>query len=904
MGFPDQPLGVAVEINAGGTWANITGDVYLPDRILIARGRADEASRVGPSRCALTLLNRDGLYSPRNPLSPLFGLIGRNTPIRVSVPAAETYLRLPGEVGARIATPDAAPLDITGDLDVRIDVTLATWRPGVHSIDLMSKYGASGARSWRLTLNEFGAINLQWSADGIATFYAEGSIGLPVAADGRLAIRATLDVDTGAGGCLLTFYSAPTLAGPWTAVEAVPLAFTTSIFNSSAPLEIGDITGTVDSYYAMPVGKVHAAEVRSGINGPIVANPIFRTQTPGATSFTDGAGRPWTVAGGAEITARDYRFTGDVSAWPSRWDVSGRAVEVPIEAAGILRRLGQGASPLDSTLRRRIPSGAPLAYWSMEDERDATSAASALPGGTPLATAGLQFATDDTLPGSKALPTLGSTAYLSALVPKGSATGAGWRVEMLYNLAAVPAAFEPILQIQTTDTAPYISAVIGAGTARIRAFDAAGAIVGTTDTPSTNFAGGWRRLQIKARQNGVFVEVTMQWIVVGGTESGAVTTGYAGTVGKVLNIAGDWNLLAGMKLGHLAVFDATDTGVYDFADTGFLGDDATARIDRLCAEEGIPVVFPGGTGPTTPVGPQRTAAALDLLADAADADLGILYEHRSTPALAFRRRVSLYNQRPALALDYTARHEVAPPLEPVDDDQTVRNDITLSRPGGSSARAVLDTGALSVLPPPNGVGRYNTAESVSVRSDDQLSDLAAWRLHLGTWDEARYPTVHVNLAAAPHLISQALAVDVGDRITIANPPPWLPPDPIDVIVQGYTESLGLLDWDLLYTCTPAGPWTVAVTDADRVDTDGSRLKTAATAGAVTLSVETTTGQPWTISAAETPWDIRIGGEVMTVTKVTGASPQTFTVVRAVNGISKAHAAGADVRLARPAVFAL
>ena len=44
---------------------------------------------------------------------------------------------------------------------------------------------------------------------------------------------------------------------------------------------------------------------------------------------------------------------------------------------------------------------------------------------------------------------------------------------------------------------------------------------------------------------------------------------------------------------------------------------------------------------------------------------------------------------------------------------------------------------------------------------------------------------------------------------------------------------------------------------------------------------------------------------MTVTAITGASsPQTFTVVRAVNGIAKSHPAGTTVSLAAPAIAAL
>jgi len=69
---------------------------------------------------------------------------------------------------------------------------------------------------------------------------------------------------------------------------------------------------------------------------------------------------------------------------------------------------------------------------------------------------------------------------------------------------------------------------------------------------------------------------------------------------------------------------------------------------------------------------------------------------------------------------------------------------------------------------------------------------------------------------------------------------------------------------------------------------------------------------WTTSSAD--WDtslsggglyIKIGGEVMQVTAISGASsPQTFTVVRSVNGIVKTHASGAAVHVAYPARRAL
>ncbi|WP_158896169.1 hypothetical protein [Amycolatopsis anabasis] len=112
-------------------------------------------------------------------------------------------------------------------------------------------------------------------------------------------------------------------------------------------------------------------------------------------------------------------------------------------------------------------------------------------------------------------------------------------------------------------------------------------------------------------------------------------------------------------------------------------------------------------------------------------------EQRDFVALRYRTRASLYNQAPT-ALDYAAGH-ISEPFEPEDDDQLTANDVHVTREGGSSYRAVEETGALSVQPPPDGVGRYEKDNlTINMDADGQLTDHANWRLHLGTVDEARY----------------------------------------------------------------------------------------------------------------------------------------------------------------------
>lgn len=917
MAFPQTPLDVRIDLQINGIWTDITSDVYTTEKITITRGQADEGARPDPGKCALTLNNRSGKYSPRNPLSPYYQLIGRNTPLRVSVMTGSPFLDLPGTSAGSASTPDAAALDITGDIDIRMDALLTNWlnaSDGLKTTILAGKLGSpSSNKSWFLGVRS-NRLYFEWSADGTSVIGATSTAQPVIPANGRLSVRVTLDVDNGAAGRTITFYTAPSgTSGPWTQLGSpVVQSGVTSIFNSTAAVQVG-VVPAVMTYGA---GRVHALEIRNGIGGSVVANPNFTAQALGASSFTDGAGRTWTVNSPAAISNRRIRFVGEVSSWPSRWDVSGKDVSVPIEAAGVLRRYGQGAKALDSTLRRRIPSGSPLAYWPMEEGKSTTQAYSPIPGVKPLKATGFDWAAGDSLAGSEALPAVRGGAALSGIVPAPSGSPTTWHTEFVYFLQAGPATARTVLQWQGTGTVKRWQLMLKTNEADIYGYGIDDTVVTSSllDMTGLGIFNAWTRWQLYAVQNGSNVNWTVGFIPIGGLGS-EVTTSYAGTVGRITAVTGADNYssdLDGLLLGHIGAFTTANTTIYNSADIAFTGETAGARMGRLAGEENKPITVLGGTTTQEQVGPQKRATFLDLIEQAADVDGGILYERREVIGLAYRDRVSLYNQTVALALDYTTSGHVAPPLEPIDDDQKVRNDVTVTRDGGSSERVTLDTGALSTQAPPDGVGVYDEQVTLNLYDDDQPAQHAAWRLHLGTVDEARYPVLNIDLAAAPSLIDAVTLLESGDRAQISNLPAWLPPGPADLLMQGYQEVIGHpVDWNLQLNCTPAAPWTIGVVGdpvLGRSDTAGSELASPATSTATSLSVATTSGPRWITSAAypsEFPFTVRVGGEVMTVTAISGASsPQTFTVTRSVNGVVKSQTAGTDVCLAQPAIVAL
>jgi hypothetical protein len=919
VAFPADPLDLTAELYVSGAWTDITEDVFARGGggLSVHRGRADEGVRTDPGRASFSLKNTLGRYSPRNPTSPYYGQIGRNTAVRFSVAGASTYLAMPGDTTSKATTPDVAALGITGDIDVRVDLELLNWR---EHVDLAAKYqAASDQRSWALYLigDGGGELVLTWSTAGTEATTVDriSTVPVPAPANGRQAVRATLDVNNGAGGHTVTFYVAPTMAGPWTQLgDPVVNAGTTSIFDSTAALEVGDAANLL----ALPVeGKIYGFELRNGIAGAgtAVANPDFTTQTPGASSFADAAGRTWTINGDAEITNRKTRFVGEVSSWPPRWDVSGRDVWVTAEAAGIQRRLGQGHSVEGSVMYRAMTLDAPevVAYWPLEDAPGATSLAAASAGTGPLQVVGEpELASYDGFAASAPLLVLAG-AQLTGAAPTytpGNLTQVRW-------LMAVPAAGDAdnqsIVTFYTTGSLRRWECHYGTGgTLGLRAFDSGGTQVFDSGDVAFSVNGELLLVSVELTQDGADVD----WLI-GTLEPGAATgltfsgTATGQTVGRVGTIVVSPNGgLADTAIGHLSIQN-TITSLFNLGAqmNAWIGETAGRRIVRLCAEEGIACVARGDIDATAEMGAQLPGTLLDLLGECAETDGGILYEPREVLGLAYRTRESLYNQAAALALDYEAGHLV-PPLEPTDDDQQVRNDITVTREGGSSARSVLEAGPLSVQAPPDGVGRYDEQVTINPRYDAVLADHASWRLHVATVDETRYPVVSLNLAklyasGASAEAAEAAALDVGDLLTLDNLPAWLPPGLVRQLTLGFVEFLAHFDWDISVNCVPGNPYQVAAYGVSgRYGPHSTVTAEALDSTETGVDITTPVGPLWSTTA--TGYQIVIGGEVMTVTAVSAPSgtAQTLTVTRSVNGVAKSHASGAAVELAEPAIYAL
>lgn len=908
MAFPFTALPIKVEIDLNGTWTDISS--YVQRRtglITVQRGRTSEASQADPSIMTMNIDNRDGRFSSRNPTGPYYGVLGRNTPIRISVEEGPVYLNLDGTVGSKASAPDSAGTSVTGDIDVRIDLTLDDWVADIP--DLMGKNVTSGnQRSWFLYIGSARTLTFQWSANGSTSIAKSATTTFPNPPSGRVALRATLDVDNGAAGNTVTFYYGDSVDGPWTQIGSpVVTAGTTSIFDSTAATVVGDIAG-----FPM-TGKVYAIKVLNGIAGTAVANPNFEAQASGATSFADAAGNTWTLTT-ATLTNRRYRFYGEVSSWPQRWDPTGTDVWVPIEAAGVTRRLRQ-SNALSSTLYRALTTTAntPVAYWPCEDGAGAVSLGSAIADGTPLVITGsANIAAYSGFDSSAPVPILNDSQW-DGSVPGYTATSS----MQLRFLMAVPAAgiaaFETVIVLRTSGNAYQWSLFYNTGgTLRLIAFNIdMGPIMDTGDIAfDVNGKNLWVSIELTDDGSGG-VDATISTLEVGQT-TGVTWSDNAptGSVGAAVSVIVDpGGGMGDTAIGHIAIQPSV-TSLYDLANevNAWRGETAGHRIDRLCGEAGIDLVSYGNLEDTELMGPQKVMTVMDLLVEAATTDDGILFEPRDRSGVGYRTKSSLYNQ-PA-RVDQAYSDAVLSEITPTDDDKDTKNDVTVSNGGGSSSRYVIDSGPLSINPPPNGVGRYSSSVTVSVSSDSHLEDQASWRAHKGTIDEARYPQLTFDLTRQPiysvsNLVRSLLEMESGDKIAISDPPSYMPPDDIEQLVQGYSEIFAQFEHKIVFNCTPESPYHVAVYGTSKYESSGSTLSSTITSSSTSISIATASGPLWTTDGGQVPFSIKMGGEVMTVTAVSGgSSPQTFTVTRSVNGVVKAHTAGATLTLWPESIYAL
>ncbi|MEU9215386.1 hypothetical protein AB0D47_02455 [Streptomyces sp. NPDC048376] len=895
--MPSLPPPVWADLYYDGAWNDITEDVRVTTApVTVARGLSSESStEADPTSCTCDLDSRDNRYAPRNPMSPLWGKIGRNTPFRWGYNVGSPWVEL-RTVENALTTPGSTSFAV-GDLDLRLDVALNEWA----SRDLAGRYLPTGDnRAWAVTVLSTGQLALYWTPIGIleSRIAVLSTVPVPAHNGQRLAIRVTLDVDNGKGGYEVRFYTGRAVDDTdWELLgDPVVGASTTSVFDGIADIELGRVVYLDGAALA---GRLYAFRLLNGIGGTVVASMDASDAEPGDSSFTSG-GLVWTAVNGASLSNRHVRMAGEIPAWPPTRDLSGQDNIVSIAPTGITRRMDAGNKPQDSALRRFIQDRGPLECWPLTDGVDSRTAKS-LMGGRDMVQAtgpldvspswGAGTLTDWIEP--VATMKANTVGGLIGYPPRVSSTGASWSVDLFLTGGAGNARWSLTVYDRgagtNADNQVSIIMLMGGDTQQatmIRHSDG-------SDSSSESFLGNYFDFNIFDDQPH-YLRLTVEstptpfWTVyIDGVHTASGPLGI--TMKPVSRIQLGWGFasissetITDRAAGYLTYWDSTGPTPAEMwtAYMGFQGERAGDRILRLTSEAGYPASVSGLAAYQQRMGIQDQAKLLALLNEANATDFGYLLERRDALEVIQRGGSTLWNQPPSLVLDYSAGL-IGAPFKPVDDDKLTENDVSVRRAYGSvPARWVLEEGELSVQDPPAGVGRYDNEYTYSLATDPQADHVASMRLHLGTYNGVRYTRLTLNLANERvfALIDEILRIDVGDKIRLTNLPPDHGPDAVDVLVHGYEEEAGPDAWTITFNCRPGEPWTTGVAGGadSRADIGGSELAAAIDAGDTLVPLAVTGERAWTSDPADMPFDVRTGGEVMRVQAVTPVVRDTFS----------------------------
>lgn len=580
-----------------------------------------------------------------------------------------------------------------------------------------------------------------------------------------------------------------------------------------------------------------------------------------------------------------------------------------LRAEGLQRRISQWRTPLRSAIHRAFTRLTTLSgYWPMEDPSKATQLSNAVAGGQAAILRGGDPGGIEGPGGSDNL--LKIDAGMSAVGTfKAMPTTGGWQLSFMAKLLTVPSTgtYWPYMQWWTrngnrwtmeVNWDSYRWTVIDKDGGLVKQF---GASFGTGAEPNQ-----WVIHRIKVTQVGGNVQIEPAWYPELADAIYGVTDSYVGLVDaptrwrltqNVWNLDGGFGHLIGVK----GVTDNLQAGSITQAFNGFVGEVAASRFSRLLTEENLTGTVVGTVAETAPMGPQRPSTLQDLLKEIRDTEDAFIMDDWATIGLKMFTRRSTMNQAVALALTFPT--QVAYPLDEVTDDLGVANIVTVTNSRGAEYTASLDTGPLSTLVPPLGIGEAKASYDVNVADETlQLQQLAEWYLGKSTINRSRYPKVKIDLLAHPELISAVEGVEPSDRITITG----LEREVVELIVVGWEERGGHNTRTVEFTCLPAdvqhhvGVWDDA---ASRYDSASTTLAAGTTTTAVTMLL-TTVDRADCWSTAETPYACMVAGERVTVTTMTapaGTGPytQTATVMRSVNTVVKVHVAGEQFSLADP-----
>jgi hypothetical protein len=217
------------------------------------------------------------------------------------------HFDLPGTTGNYVQVPDSAALDLAGDVEIVVRVSLDDWTSGAIQTLVTKATSVSSTTGYSFVVAADGKLRAV-VGDGAAK--SATSSAVPALVDGTTYwLKVTFDLNNGAAGHDVKFYTAAdaiTEPGSWTQVgtTVTTAGAITAVSANTEPLRIGQATAAPAS------GKFYRVIVRNGIGGSTVfdtgGDDIPRDTT--ATSYVTNSGQTATVtkSGASYIVHADW----------------------------------------------------------------------------------------------------------------------------------------------------------------------------------------------------------------------------------------------------------------------------------------------------------------------------------------------------------------------------------------------------------------------------------------------------------------------------------------------------------------------------------------------------------------------------------------------------------------------
>ena len=841
------PLAIVVELYLNGAWVDISADVYGEGDIQIERGTSGWSDSVQAARCNLVLKNKAGKYSSHNPASPYYRWLGRNIPLRVKV---EGYPRFVGEVSEwpqRIDPKLNVPVEASGVLR-RLSRTITDEQSPIYRGFMRAVDPRRiPAAYWPCEVGEEDDDTLQpaETRKGEAMSVSPSEQGLGSRA-GFAGSKPLITLNDSTVWVDIPTYGA---TSDGTMVAAMVRLPDDGLAADNTPIMTVNCAGTA-AYW----------RIRANINGTLnlqIADPT--TDGGGGGVITTSANSTWSIKGKNTLIGLGLIESGGTIAWTllawSEGDNTSQSITANL-GSRTFRRVTRVV--FGSNRNTGATAVGHLAVWRETD----------------LANSNWYFLIHDLVNGHRGekaaaraeriaqeegivFATVGDTSRSMPMTQQGAKSG----VDLLTESVDADGGF----LIEPPD---FVSRTIADGE-NGTVGDLTG-VVSTLAVSATQVHSGAQAVRVTWNSGAAYVQAVETHFIPNAS--------YTFTAWVYIQATGPH-----VKL----VVDAAESGPSTVRTTW---QQLSVTFTATAYTHTVKIV--PATAPTA--GQQIYVDDVKVIANRAGLQLRPLQE--------------VYNQAAALNLNYTAA-EIAPPFEPADDDRWLLNDVAVTVEGqGSPSRYTLETGPLSTGAPPNGVGLYSSGVTRNVLTGYLGSCWARWLVHLGTWNEPRFPQLTVNLNRKRPLIPTATQVDPGTIIAGTNLPTWLMPRTLKQIVYGLSERINVRTWQITYNCAPGRPYDVfAIGDTQSRLATTSVLAAGTTAPAPgttgTISV-TSTGTRWATSGIF-PVTITVApvkgmvGEDMTVTAISGTGlTQTFTVTRGVNGVTAAWQSGDAVFLTR------